>query len=1075
MSRADADRNLLLGILAQQMDFVTRDAFLAAMNDWTSRKETSLAELLVERGELPGSRRDLLEALVDEHIRVHSDDAAQSLAALSSIGSVLDELAKVEDVDVQVSLGHLYETVVPNSGDDDPYSTRGPSPGSLSSPGQPQVGRNNRFRVVRHHAKGGLGVVSVAFDNELDREVAFKEIKDEYADNNGSRAQFVLEAEITGKLEHPGIIPIYGLGTDQTGRPFYAMRFIRGDSLADAIEQHHSPKALTQDATKRSLELRELLGRFLDVCDALEYAHSRGVLHRDLKPGNIMLGPFGETLVVDWGLALPLNRVPEGFESTQDALTTTKTDSASLPREKGRAVGTPAYMPPEQAAGDFERLGARSDVYGLGAILYELLTGKRPVSGTTIEEVLDAVSKGEIKPPRSINSQISPALEAVCMKALSFKPEARYAAPRALAADVKTWLADEPVSARREPFHERARRWAKRNRTIVASGVVALLVGLLGFGVVAAVQTKAKNVLDAKNGELDEKNKALVKQTERVESRESQAINAVKRYRDSVVNNPTLKNNLALESLRKELLKEPLAFFRMLRDQLLAEKETRWESLERLAFAASELAQLTDEIGDKEDAIEATRVSLEIYRKMVEDNPTVAELQVNLSTSHCRIGVLLGATGQFDEAMKAYKQALTILQKLADANPTVLIYQKDIAGIHSNIGRQLLAIGQTGEAMKAHKQALAIFQKLADANPTVTEYQLGVSACHSYIGILLGDNGQTDESLKSLTQSLVIMQKLVDANPNVTEYQDALATSHSNVGKLLGDKGQTDEALKAHRRALEARQKLANTNPTVTKHQDALAANHYNIGAMLVASGRIAEAMKAFKEALEIWQKLVDADPVVTDYQSSLANCYSSLGVLLNAIGQNDEALKAVKQALAIRQKLFDARPTLAISQYNLALGHDNNGVLLNATGHPDEAMKAYKEALAILQKLIDTNPTVTEYQNGLASTHSKIASIHLGTERFAEARDRLKVALAHSNRAFNLNPQQPEVRSCRTIILNNLERAGRGLTDPAILDEVQRERDAMEKSDPWLIALDQRLAAIAGGLCQAQFVRGTS
>ena len=175
----------------------------------------------------------------------------------------------------------------------------------------------------------------MALDDELDREVAFKEIKDEHADDRGSRARFVLEAEITGKLEHPGIIPIYGLGHDPTGRPFYAMRFIRGDSLADAINRYHDPNGPYVDPARRSLQLRELLGRFLDVCDAIAYAHSRGVLHRDLKPGNVMLGPFGETLVVDWGLALPLERVPEGHESPQGAVKPTKADSASLPREQG--------------------------------------------------------------------------------------------------------------------------------------------------------------------------------------------------------------------------------------------------------------------------------------------------------------------------------------------------------------------------------------------------------------------------------------------------------------------------------------------------------------------------------------------------------------------------------------------------------------------------------------------------------------------------------------------------------------------------------------------------------------------
>ena len=166
-----------------------------------------------------------------------------------------------------------------------------------------------RFRVLRPHARGGLGAVFVALDDELHREVALKQILDRHADDPTSRQRFLLEAEITGGLEHPGIVPVYGLGTYADGRPYYAMRFIRGDSLKEAIERFHADEALKRDPGRRSLELRKLLRRFLDVCNAIDYAHSRGVLHRDLKPGNIMVGKYGETLVVDWGLAKATGQV----------------------------------------------------------------------------------------------------------------------------------------------------------------------------------------------------------------------------------------------------------------------------------------------------------------------------------------------------------------------------------------------------------------------------------------------------------------------------------------------------------------------------------------------------------------------------------------------------------------------------------------------------------------------------------------------------------------------------------------------------------------------------------------------
>ena len=182
--------------------------------------------------------------------------------------------------------------------------------GSATSDGQ-------RFRILRPHARGGLGAVFVALDGELHREVALKQILEKHADDPVSRQRFVAEAEITGGLEHPGVVPVYGLGTDAVGRPYYAMRFIKGDSLKEAIARFHEDEVLKTDPGRRSLELRKLLRRFTDVCNAIDYAHSRGVIHRDIKPANIIVGKYGETLVVDWGLAKAIGRAdPSAGEQT---------------------------------------------------------------------------------------------------------------------------------------------------------------------------------------------------------------------------------------------------------------------------------------------------------------------------------------------------------------------------------------------------------------------------------------------------------------------------------------------------------------------------------------------------------------------------------------------------------------------------------------------------------------------------------------------------------------------------------------------------------------------------------------
>lgn len=466
MSDSNADRNLLFGILALQVDFITREQLIECMHAWVMEKTRAIAEVFEDKGYISNQRRAVLETLLEEHLQQHANDPQQSLAACSSMGSVRHELDEMSDPALTESLAHLAaETWIPEIS----------APQTISVVGE--ISNGDRFRVLRPHARGGLGQVSVALDRELHREIALKEILPQHADHPDSKSRFLIEAEVTGRLEHPGIVPVYGLGKYSDGRPYYAMRFIRGESLKSAIKQFYSRDWTGQDS-QRILELRNLLGRFIDVCNAIAYAHSRGVLHRDIKPANIMLGDYGETLVVDWGLA----KMPGQLESTDPDHSVLRLSSGSdsdqtLP---GTAIGTPAYMSPEQAKGRLDELGPATDVYSLGATLYELLTNKPPIEGKDVGEVLHRATRGDIVPPRQSSPNVPKPLGAICQKAMAIEIASRYPSPSELASDIEKYLADEPTDAYREPLNERLRRWLRTHKTLSSTILGMLLVVIVG-------------------------------------------------------------------------------------------------------------------------------------------------------------------------------------------------------------------------------------------------------------------------------------------------------------------------------------------------------------------------------------------------------------------------------------------------------------------------------------------------------------------------------------------------------------------------------------------------------------------
>ena len=851
MSRLiDPSRDLLCGLLALQNGLIDQGGLFAAFAAWTRDRTRPLTEHLVELGHLDAPRRNVVEAIAGLHVQASDGDAAQSLSVLSIGRSICERLAQAGGTDVESTLGHVGSGRDSTQEYDDAERTGSFAVGSATSGGQ-------RFRILRPHARGGLGAVFVALDGELHREVALKQILEEHADDLVSRQRFVAEAEITGGLEHPGVVPVYGLGTDALGRPYYAMRLIKGESLKEAIAQFH------QVTSVRELELRRMLRRFVDVCNAVDYAHSRGVIHRDLKPANIIVGKHGETLVVDWGLAKTVGRADE----STDEQTLAPVSSGSSETLPGSVLGTPGYMSPEQARGDLRRMGPRSDVYSLGATLFCLLTGKPPFEGDDVGAVLRAVQEGRFQRPSQRDPTLDKALEAVCLKAMARVPEDRYPTPKDLTDDLERWMADEPVTAWREPFARRARRWARRNRTVVAALAASVLVALLGTGAVLAVETRANGRLQQANSALEianrrvtEANAELKLANTREKQRFNLAMEAIKLFHGEVSDDVLMKEK-QFDGLRKKLLKGAADFYGKLED--LVKGQTDRESRTALGKAYVELAELTAKIGDQAAALVVHRKALAVHRELASEPAADIRTRLELARGLNASGSLQQATGDMAGALASFEQARKVAGEIGTDGEVGEQARDAIGKAYSLTGNLLAETGDPAGARAAYDKALLIQQKLAEGNPGDKNYQRNVATAENSIGLLQSRTGNPSEALAAYLKALSIEQKLAEGNPGVTEFQVDLAWSYMSIGVVLSETGDPIGARSAYDKALAIRQRLVGSNPTVTTYQEDMANGFINFGSLLSRTGDVAGARAAFGKAIEIREKLSNSNPCV--------------------------------------------------------------------------------------------------------------------------------------------------------------------------------------------------------------------
>jgi tetratricopeptide (TPR) repeat protein len=926
-----------------------------------------------------------------------------------------------------------------------------PTPAAAESAAPRRLGRYELGEEIAH---GGMGAVFAARDPDLNRELAVKVLRPELREFPDLVRRFLEEAQITAQLPHPAVVPVHDLGRDEHGLPFLVMKLVRGRTLRDLLDARTAPQE----------ELPRFVAVFEQVCQALAFAHSRRVIHRDLKPDNVMVGRFGEVQVMDWGLARVLPEAtekPVEQEAAAVSVVETLRDRGAGPQTAG-ALGTWAYMPPEQANAVWDRVDARADVFGLGGLLGAILTGQPPFPGSR-DEARRQSRRGDLAGALGRLDGCGADAELVALARACLSPEVEgrprdagevARAVAAYQAGVQERLrAAELERAAAEAREEEARARAaaeRRARRRVAALLTALAVVLPAGTAISVWQavraTRAQTVANRDREQAEEDFRTALRAVDRMLV---------------TVGGERLLEVPHMEPVRRQLLEEALSFY----EEFLRERGSNPVVRAEAARAYRWAGTIHHWLGQHAKAEENLGRAIDLFEELVKAVPDKDEYRFQLAACHFDRGLLSYTTGRYPEAEEDYRRSVALWEALIGELPERPRRRSELARTLNQLGLVLAETSRYAEAEQTYRRALELWEKLA-VKPGLPDDRCGRASALYKLGLVLKYTSYQDprrmkQAEDATRRSVDLLRKLVKDQPGKPYYRWELGISLNNWASLLWNVNRLKEAEQAYREALAHNQGLAADFPTAPGYRRDLAMVHNNLGLFLArgpAEGK-GEAEKAYRQAQALLRQLVQEHPDVPVYRALLASTYHNLGPLLRATGRPGEAEQASRQAEALMRELVAAYPSrpdyashLAGMLHDLALDriHKNEleqarqllheaigyqqtclrinpndplgrnflgkhygllGVTLRRMRNYAEAANAYRQALPIQEGLARDFPGRPDYQSDLGATLNNLAILLDRQGELAQARDHVERAIPAQKAAVKANPQHPDYR----------------------------------------------------------------